>query len=1217
MTYQSHKTVSAFLAGVFGITILCMLAYTPSSGHVSYAISSSTLMACSRIAFDSTRDGNHEIYVMNADGTNQTRLTNSAANDARASISADGDRITFGSNRDGNYEIYVMNADGSGQTRLTNNPADDFIPNFSPDGRKIVFESVRDGSFEVYVMNADGTNQTRLTTNPARDGNPAFSPDGTRIVFESSRDGNSEIYVMNADGSGQTRLTNNPAEDGDPFFSPDSSKIAFETNRDGDFWEIYVMNADGTQPARLTNNTAHDTDPFFSPDGSKIAFETNRDSGFYEIYVMNADGTGQTNLSNSPEHDFSPSWSGCQPSPTPTPTPTPSPNPTPTGTVTHSYISSGSQSCESVAVIDTSIHTEVARIPMENEEQGTGGTPTELAITPDGRFIYVLRGADIGVVDTTTNVEVAAIPTPDGCGYDDTESHILMSPDGSRVYATSNGSGCESLAMIDTSTNTEIARIPMQNEEQGTGGPPTELAITPDGRFVYALRGADVGVVNTATNVEVAAIPTPDGCGYDNVTSHILMSPDGSRVYATSNGQSCESLAVIDTATNTEVARIPMENEEQGTGGTPTELAITPDGRFVYVLRGADVGVVDTTTNVEVAAIPTPDGCGYDNIKSHIVMSHDGSRVYATSNGSSCASLAVIDTATNIEIARIPMENEVQGTGGPPTELAITPDGRFIYVLRGADVGVVDTMMNVEVTAIPTPDGCGYDNVRSHIVMSPAGPVFSDADGDGIADLIDTGNGTFSDGTTSGTVVDAHGLQVRIEDVPSPSGVKIRIGPGLGQATFSLCASGYELQISPESEVVVTCGSITVKVVAGAARVRLSGDLAFVVVPQTTTVTIVNNSDGTYLVTNAAESSIAVVVTVDGVHTTISPGQQLLVSVDLTPPVITCTTNISVAGDVPGSCSAMVNPGVASATDNFSTVTVAGVRSDGQLLNAPYSLGTTTITWTATDAAGNQSSCQQLITVSNPNPVVTITGPPGGAIYAVGTSVNFSGTFTDNPGGTHSATWIFDNVTQSASVVEPYESIPGSANTTFTFTNSGVYLIRLVVDDGCGGTGVGETVDGLTAMIVVYDPSGGYVTGGGWINSPVGAYQPDPSLTGKANFGFVSRYQHGANVPTGQTEFQFRIANLNFHSTAYEWLVVAGARAQLKGTGTINGGGNYGFLLTAIDGSVGGSDGIDRFRIKIWDKDNNNAIVYDNKSGASDNSNSATDLGAGSIIIHQ
>jgi hypothetical protein len=154
-------------------------------------------------------------------------------------------------------------------------------------------------------------------------------------------------------------------------------------------------------------------------------------------------------------------------------------------------------------------------------------------------------------------------------------------------------------------------------------------------------------------------------------------------------------------------------------------------------------------------------------------------------------------------------------------------------------------------------------------------------------------------------------------------------------------------------------------------------------------------------------------------------------------------------------------------------------------------------------------------------------------------------------------------------------------------------------------------------MVVIYDPNGGFVTGGGWINSPAGAYPDNPSLTGKANFGFVSKYQQGATVPTGQTEFQFKVAGLNFHSSVYEWLVVAGARAQYKGVGKINGAGNYGFLLTAIDGQINGGGGVDKFRIKIWDKNNNDVIVYDNKLGSSDNSNDSTELGGGSIVIHK
>ena len=153
-------------------------------------------------------------------------------------------------------------------------------------------------------------------------------------------------------------------------------------------------------------------------------------------------------------------------------------------------------------------------------------------------------------------------------------------------------------------------------------------------------------------------------------------------------------------------------------------------------------------------------------------------------------------------------------------------------------------------------------------------------------------------------------------------------------------------------------------------------------------------------------------------------------------------------------------------------------------------------------------------------------------------------------------------------------------------------------------------------FVVVYDPNAGFVTGGGWINSPRGAYASDPTLTGKATFGFVSKYLKGATKPSGQTEFQFKVADLNFKSTSHDWLVVAGARAQFKGTGTINDGGNYGFVLTAVDGQLSGGGGADLFRMKIWDK-TTGAVVYDNLMDADDGAPPTTTLGGGSIVIHK
>jgi len=187
-----------------------------------------------------------------------------SAGPALAAFPSANGKIAFGSDRDGNAEIYAMNADGTGQTRLTNNPAFDGGPAWSPDGTKLAFSSGRDGSLEIYAMNADGTGQTRMTNNTAEDLEPAWSPDGSKVAFNSLRDGNPEIYAMNADGTGQTRLTNNSAVNVQPAWSPDGSKIAFTSNRDGNS-EIYAMNADGSNQTRLTNNAARDFEPDWQP----------------------------------------------------------------------------------------------------------------------------------------------------------------------------------------------------------------------------------------------------------------------------------------------------------------------------------------------------------------------------------------------------------------------------------------------------------------------------------------------------------------------------------------------------------------------------------------------------------------------------------------------------------------------------------------------------------------------------------------------------------------------------------------------------------------------------------------------------------------------------------------------------------------------------------------------------------------------------------------
>ena len=118
-----------------------------------------------QLVFDSSRDGNSEIYTINVDGSEETRLTNSSTYDGSAQWSPDGTKLMFGSQRDGNAEIYVMNRDGSDQTRLTNDPAIDYVCSWSADSKKIAFVSERADTKDIYVMNSDGSAQTRLTNN--------------------------------------------------------------------------------------------------------------------------------------------------------------------------------------------------------------------------------------------------------------------------------------------------------------------------------------------------------------------------------------------------------------------------------------------------------------------------------------------------------------------------------------------------------------------------------------------------------------------------------------------------------------------------------------------------------------------------------------------------------------------------------------------------------------------------------------------------------------------------------------------------------------------------------------------------------------------------------------------------------------------------------------------------------------------------------------------
>jgi Tol biopolymer transport system component/DNA-binding winged helix-turn-helix (wHTH) protein len=193
------------------------------------------------IVLQSRIDGNAEICIIGVTGGELRNLTNNPTRDVNPAWSPDGARIAFVSNREGNYDvfnIYLMNADGSNQHRVYSSYAISIHPTWSPDGTLIVFsndkEDGRQGNFELFAIEPETVlPERRLTTHPRYDVEPVFSPDGRRIAFTSDADGNMEIYVMNADGSGMVRVTRDRGEDSTPAWSPDGRKIIFTSNRGG------------------------------------------------------------------------------------------------------------------------------------------------------------------------------------------------------------------------------------------------------------------------------------------------------------------------------------------------------------------------------------------------------------------------------------------------------------------------------------------------------------------------------------------------------------------------------------------------------------------------------------------------------------------------------------------------------------------------------------------------------------------------------------------------------------------------------------------------------------------------------------------------------------------------------------------------------------------------------------------------------------------------
>ncbi len=294
-----------------------------SSVFVSVCILNLTLLtrgvdARAQITFTSTRDGNPGIYVMDADGENQIRLTRNPEEDKMPSWSPDGKKIAFVSMRNtGRIQIHVMDSNGENIRRITEG-AFDLDPAWSPNGRTIAYDGreVGEENRKIHLIDPDGANRRRWAGDiRSWDMAAAWSPDSQRIAFLSSRGiWRNEIYVMDADGTNQKRLTRDGWDDRHPAWSPDGSKIAFAVLGDANSF-IVVMDADGSDRERLPEDARDgvpvlDSYPAWAPDGSKIAYYSGkRDEKRGSIHLMTADGKYLKRLGNVHKgYDYDPDW---------------------------------------------------------------------------------------------------------------------------------------------------------------------------------------------------------------------------------------------------------------------------------------------------------------------------------------------------------------------------------------------------------------------------------------------------------------------------------------------------------------------------------------------------------------------------------------------------------------------------------------------------------------------------------------------------------------------------------------------------------------------------------------------------------------------------------------------------------------------------------------------------------------------------------------------
>ncbi len=432
------------------------------------------------------------------------------------------------------------------------------------------------------------------------------------------------------------------------------------------------------------------------------------------------------------------------------------------------------------------------------------------------------------------------------------------------------------------------------------GSAPVAIALTPNNAFAYV---ANI-VSDNVSVIDLATNTVTATVSVGDAPISVAITPDGAFAYV-ANLRSA-NVSVIDTATNTVATTVSV-------GSFPIAVAITPDGAFAYVVSQGtnNVSVIATATNTVTTTVPVGNGADAVTISPDGAFAYVGNIITAPSTGG----ISVIDTATNTVVATVATSNQ-------PISIAFTPNGNFAYVANfvGSSVSVIDTATITVTATISDPAA----RTPAGVAITPDGAFAYTANfNSNNVSVIDTATNT---------------ITTLIPGFAGPQGIAIT-------------------PPAPNRPPVAQCQNVTVN--AGpSCTANASIDNGSSDPDSGDTITLSQAPAGPYPI-----GTTNVTLTVTDNHGASSQCTSTVTVVDNTPPTITCPANITTLGNIPNSPFANVNPGTPTAMDTCSSVTVAGVRSDAQPLNAPYPIGTTTITWTATDASGNQATCMQTITV--------------------------------------------------------------------------------------------------------------------------------------------------------------------------------------------------------------------------------------------------------------